>query len=143
MMPPASKPFYAAISLMILLPLLVVLANGICMLLYDVRTLQMQKVDNIFHILGGFSVCLTSAGFLWHLVHRKTIVLQDKKVFYALVFGFLCFTIIGWEIFEYLVLHPYEFLTYDDTISDMVCGIVGGAVAIFFLQQPTFEQNAM
>ena len=98
--------------------------------------LEEYKIDNVVHGFGGGSACLSSAGVLWHLVHRQIIKLQDENVFRLLVFGFLSFVIIGWEIFEYIVFYPDEFLTYTDTISDMICGLIGGLFAMYFLRKP-------
>ena len=111
-------------------------ANEILASLFGVRTLDENKIDNIFHELGSVSVYLSSAGVLWHLVRREIITLQDENVFRFLVFGFLCFVVIGWEILEYIVLHPFEFLTYADTISDMICGLIGGLFAMLFFRKP-------
>ena len=100
-------------------------ANEILASLFGVRTLDKNKIDNIFHGLGSVSVYLSSAGVLWHLVRRKVISLQDENVFRFLVFGSLCLVVIGWELLEYLVYYPVYFLTYVDTISDMICGLIG------------------
>ena len=89
-------------------------------------------IDNIFHLLGGMVISTSTAGVLWHLIQRKIIVLQDAKVFCFLVFGFLCFVVISWEIYEYIVLYPMEFMTYGDLIVDMICGLIGGSIALIF-----------
>ena len=56
------------------------------------------------------------------------------------VFGCVCFVVIGWEIFEYVIYHPFEFLTYGDTIADMVCGLFGGAFAVCTLRFMSFNK---
>ena len=89
-------------------------------------------IDNIFHLFGGMSVSISTAGILWHLIQRKIIVLQDAKVFGFLVFGFLCFVVISWEIFEYIVFYPMEYMIYADLIVDMIFGLIGGSIALFF-----------
>ena len=89
-------------------------------------------IDNLSHLFGGMSISISTAGVLWHLVYRKIIVLQDSKVFGFLIFGFLCFVVISWEIYEYIVFYPDEYMTYTDLIVDMVCGLIGGLIVIFF-----------
>ena len=78
---------------------------------------------------------MSTSGVLWHLIHRELIVLQDEKVFRFLVFGFLCFIVISWELFEYIVFYPDIYLTYTDTISDMICGLIGGLFVMFFIRR--------
>ena len=94
-----------------------------------------SPTDIIFHVLGGASISMSTSGVLWHLIHRELIVLQDVKVFRFLVFGFLCFIVISWELLEYIVLYPDEYLTYTDTISDMICGLIGGLFVMFFIRR--------
>ena len=89
-------------------------------------------VDKIFHLFGGISVSISAAGVLWQLLQRRIIVLQDKIVFGLLVFGFLCFVVINWEIYEYIVFYPMEYMTYADLIVDMICGLIGGLIALLF-----------
>ena len=136
------KPFYSSLATIVCLPLVVFVINGILVLLFGVGTLEEKKIDNILHGFGGLSVCFSSAGVLWHLVRREIITLQDENVFRCLVFGFLCFVVIGWEILEYIIFYPFEFLTYADTISDMICGLIGGLFAMLFFRKPVLGKNA-
>ena len=138
----SKKPFYASITTIVFLPLVVFFICGILIFLFGMRTFEENKIDSIVHGFGGGSACLSSAGVLWHLARREIITLQDENVFRFLVFGFLCFVIIGWEIFEYIVLYPFEFLTYTDTISDMICGLIGGLVAMLFFRKPVLGKNS-
>ena len=135
------KHFYSSITIIIGLPLLLFLANVIFILLFGIRTVHENKIDNIFHGFGGVSVVLSSAGVLWHLVRRRIITLRDEKVFRLLVFGFLCFVVISWEILEYIIFYPHETLTYSDTISDMTCGLIGGLFAMLFIRRPILDKN--
>ena len=125
------KPFYSSIKIIVLLPLLVFLVDMAYKYIFGEETYNVYNVDNISHLFGGISIFISTAGVLWNLVHRDIIVLQDSKVFCFLVFGFLCFVIISWEIYEYIVFYPMEYMTYDDLITDMICGLVGGLIAIF------------
>lgn len=117
-------------------------ANEILASLLEVRTLDKNKIDNIFQGLGGVSVYLSSVGVLWDLERRKVITLQDENVFRFLVFGSPCFVVIGWELLEYLVYYPVYFLTYVDTISDMICGLIGGVFTMLFLRRPILGKNS-
>ena len=137
----SSRPFYSSISIIILLPLAVFLISVILMFVFGHRALVENRIDNILHGFGGASICLSSAGVLWHLMRRKIITLQDGNVFRFLVFGFLCFVVIGWEILEYVILYPHEFLTYADTISDMISGLIGGLFAVPVFRKTVFRMN--
>mgnify|MGYP004228695227 CR=1 FL=1 len=95
--------------------------------------MEEARIDKLFHVLGGVSICFSAAGVLWHLAHRKVIALQDVQVLRALVFGFVCFAVINWEIYEYIIIE-HERMTYSDTITDMICGLIGGLVAIIFVR---------
>jgi hypothetical protein len=126
------KPCYSSIKIIVLLPLLVFFADMIYKYFFGEETYNVYMIDNIFHLLGGMVISTSTAGVLWHLIQRKIIVLQDAKVFCFLVFGFLCFVVISWEIYEYIVLYPMEYMTYADLIVDMICGIMGGLISLFF-----------
>ena len=138
----ARKPFYSSITIIVLLPLAVFFINGILIFVVETRTLVEYKIDNIIHVFGGASICLSSAGILCHLMHRKIITLQDENVFRFLVFGFLCFVVIGWETLEYVIFYPHEFLTYTDTISDMICGLIGGLFTVPFFRKAVLAMNS-
>ena len=126
------KPYYFSIKIIVLLPLLVFLVDMAYKYIFGEETYNVYKIDNISHLFGGISVFISTAGILWHLVHREIIVLQDSKVFGFLVFGFLCFVIISWEIYEYIFLYPHKNMTYTDLIVDMICGLIGGLIALLF-----------
>ena len=130
-----TKPYYSSITI-IILPLIIFLVNQSSLFLFGEKFTSTNPTDIIFHLLGGVSIYLASAGVIWHLVCRKTIILHDENVFRFLAFGVLCFAVIGWEVLEYVVYHPFEFLTYTDTISDMICGLIGGFFSIFLIRNP-------
>ena len=137
----SKKPFYSSITIIVFLPLAVFFICGI-LILFGMSPLEENKIDNVVHGFGGGSACLSSAGVLWHLVRRKVIALQDENVFRFLVFGSLCFVVIGWELLEYLVYYTVCFLTYVDTISDMICGLIGGVFTMLFLRRPILGKNS-
>ena len=126
------KPYFASIKIIILIPLLVYFGHIVYKHYFGEETFHLYMVDKIFHLFGGIGISISSAGVLWQLVQRKIIVLQDKIVFGLLVFGFLCFVIISWEIYEYIVLYPDKYMTYSDLIIDMICGLIGGVIALLF-----------
>ena len=126
------KPYYSSIKIIVLFPLLVFILDMAYKYIFGEETYNVYNVDNISHLFGGISISISTAGVLWHLIQRKIIVLQDAKVFDFLVFGFLCFVVISWEIYEYIVFYPMEYMTYTDLIVDMICGLIGGLMALFF-----------
>ena len=126
------KPYYSSIKIIVLMPLLVLFFDMAYKNIFSEKIYNIYMIDNIFHLLGGMVISTSTAGVLWHLIQRKIIVLQDAKVFCFLVFGFLCFVVISWEIFEYIVFYPMEYMTYADLIVDMICGIMGGLISLFF-----------
>ena len=132
------KPFYSKIATIIFLLPLIFSLNVALVIIYGHETLDENKIDKVFHILGGVSISLSAAGVLWHLIHQNKIQLQDANVFRALVFGIVCFAVIGWEVFEYFSFFPLfpNVVSYSDTIIDMICGLAGGLFAMYFVRRP-------
>jgi len=129
------KPYYSSIKIIVMIPLIVFIGAYVYEYIFGKESFNVYMVDKIFHILGGIGVSISAAGVLWQLLRRKIIVLQDEIVFGLLVFGFLCFVIISWEIYEYIFLYPEKYMTYTDLIIDMICGLVGGLIALIFCIQ--------
>ena len=127
------KPYFASIKIIVLIPLIVFFGQIVYKYFFGDETYNLYMVDKIFHFFGGMSISISTAGVLWHLIHREIIVLQDEIVFGFLVFGFLCFVIISWEIYEYIVFYPHKYMTYTDLIVDMICGLIGGLITLLFL----------
>ena len=125
-------PSYSSIKIIVLMPLLVFFGAFVYGYIFGEETYNVYMVDKIFHFLGGIGISISTAGVLLQLLRRKIIVLQDEIVFGFLVFGFLCFVIISWEIYEYIVLYPDKYMTYTDLIVDMICGLIGGVIALLF-----------
>jgi hypothetical protein len=107
--------------------------NGILIFIFGIRTLDENRIDKLFHVFGGMIISISIAGFLWHLMVREIIVLQDENVFCLLVFGFLCFLVISWEVFEYVFIPIFQENPYSDAIIDMICGLIGGLFTIIFV----------
>ena len=131
------KPFYSSITVIVLLPILIFFLAIIFLIVFGMKTVDENRIDKVFHFLGAVSIYFSAAGVLWHLMRRKIIALQDANVFRMFVYGFLCFVVISWEILEYIVDIGPEYLTYSDTVTDMICGLIGGLFAMFFIRRPT------
>ena len=126
------KPYFASIKIIVLIPLIVFFGQIVYKYFFGDETYNLYMVDKIFHFVGGVGISISSAGVLWNLLRREIIVLQDEIVFRFLVFGFLCFVVISWEIYEYIVLYPDKYMTYADLIVDMICGLIGGLIAFLY-----------
>jgi len=127
------NPFFSSVKVIILMPLLLFLLNGAMIYYLGFDTIVKTNLDKILHILGGVCVSFSASGVVWNLVHRNVLDIQDSMVFRLLVFGSLCFAVVSWEILEYLVGIGSEYLTYQDTILDMICGISGGCLVLPFV----------
>jgi hypothetical protein len=139
----SKKPFYSSKTIIILFPLLVFLLNIALVPLFGAKVLDEYRIDKIFHVVGGVAISVSIAGVLWHLVSRGIIGLQEIMMLRFLVFGFLCFVVISWEIAEYIFLFPVypEYVAssssaYSDTVTDMIWGLVGGLFAMFLIRRP-------
>ena len=106
------------------------------MVVLGIKTVDENRIDKVLHILGAISINFSIAGILRHLLRRKIIELQDANVFRILVFGFVCFAIISWEILGYVLEIGLEYGTYSDTVTDMICGLIGGLFAMCTIQRP-------
>ena len=126
------KPYYSSIKIIVLMPLLVYFSSKLFSNIFGEETFHLYMVDKIFHLFGGVSISISAAGVLWQLLRRGIIVIQDEIVFGCLVFGFLCFVIISWEIYEYIAFYPRKYMTYTDLIVDMIFGLIGGLIALLF-----------
>ena len=126
------KPYFSSLKIIVLVPLLVFFGQIVYIHFFGKETYNFYMVDKIFHLFGGIGISISSAGVLWNLLRREIIVLQDEIVFRFLVFGFLCFVVISWEIYEYIVLYPDKYMTYADLIIDMICGLIGGIFSLLF-----------
>ena len=54
-----------------------------------------NKIDKIYHIMGGYIISFSIAGILWHYVRYKMIATLDTNIFQTLVFGIVCFAVIS------------------------------------------------
>ncbi len=92
--------------------------------------------DVFMHGLGGGLFVITLAGLVWHvwLKKRKGIPPRPMGIKAGLVAGLLLASVF-WEIFEVAFnLTPNWTQSVADTALDMVCAVVGGAIALCFIR---------
>ena len=129
------KPYYSSITVIILVPLLVFIGAIVYQFAFGEEIYNVYMVDKLFHIIGGVSITISAAGIVWNVSRIRSVDIQDRLLFVILIFGLLCFVVISWEILEYIVLYPDKYMTYTDLIIDMICGLLGGVLALLFCLQ--------
>jgi hypothetical protein len=83
--------------------------------------------DIMMHFLGGLWVGVT---FLWAYILVFRGDGSNQKKFFWMSFGVILLTIISWEVFELFIQNNISDRNFfADTSSDMLLGMVGGAVA--------------
>ena len=117
------------------MPLVVFFVAIILRYILGAEIINEYKIDDILHIIGGVIISFSIAGILRHLLGRSILTYQDDKTFLALIFGFVCFVVITWELFEYFTDFDPEYLTYSDTITDMIYGLIGGLIGMIFIRK--------
>ena len=135
------KPFYSSITIILLMPLMVFFIAIALTYYFGADIINEYKIDKIIHIIGGVIISFSIAGILRHFSDRAIITLQDKNMFLVIVFGLVCFAVITWEIFEYFIDFEPEYLTYSDTITDMIYGLIGGLFGILFIRRSVFIKH--
>ena len=131
----STQPLYSTRTIIVLLPLAVFIVNIFLTYFLGMEVIDENRIDKILHCVGGVSISLAIGGIVWRCTQRKIIDIRDANVFRLVVFGCMCFAVITWEILEYIIYYEPKYLTYSDTITDMVCGLIGGLLAnIFFLR---------
>ena len=138
----SEKPLYSSITTIILLPLMVFFINIAFIYFLGSKSINGNMIDKVLHILGGVIISFSIAGIWWHLFHREIIVWQNIIIFRLLVFGFLSFVVIIWEILEYIIDFEPIYLTHSDTITDMICGLIGGLLAMLFFRRSVLGKNS-
>ena len=119
---------YFSSKFIIFLPLIVLVFNQSLVYFYGIEKIGINPIANIFHFFGGLSIVLSSVGIMSHLHNKNLININCFFIFYCMMIGALCFSIIMWEIYEFVFVYPYypEYLGYEDTIIDMILGFSGG-----------------
>jgi len=131
-------PLYSSLLVIILIPFAIFLLNFVLIYFFGTKILEQYRVGVLFHLFGGLSISFSSAGVIWNLAEKEIIRLEDLNVFRGLIFGCVCFAVIGWEVLEYVVPIDPKYLTYSysDTINDMCFGVIGGLVSLLFIRGP-------
>ena len=135
----SKQPYCSSIAIIILLPLTVFSMNIILIFFVGMKVVNETILDLLLHTLGGISISISIAGVLWHLAHRRIIVVHDVAIYRVLVFGLVCFVVICWELLEFILYTHPDILTYPDTITDMCCGLVGGLLGMFSIPRSVCE----
>ena len=137
----ANNPYYDSLWVIIGAPLMVLAINTFIVILMGVDKYDQLGIDHVVHLIGGAGVAMSTAGLLLRLSRRGLIQLVDVNLFRLTVLGILSLVIIGWEIFEYLLFvfdlfsHWFGENIYTDTVVDMICGLLGGAVVMLTLDK--------
>lgn len=97
--------------------------------------------DMFMHTLGGIFLAVFSATVFSGFI-KKTSALKTFLLLLSIVFaiGF------AWEIFEYvvqfLIRGSIQIANVPDSISDMLCDIVGGVIGFFFVLSQKRRYNS-
>ncbi len=90
-------------------------------------------LDIVMHILGGFLTVLIIVGIAEKInIYKKLSI--NKKFFFVLFWLFL--VTVSWEFFEFFIENVNPSIGYaywNDTLSDMVAGLLGGSLAFIFV----------
>ena len=92
--------------------------------------------DVFMHCLGGGLFVISLAGSIWHvwLKKRGDRMLRPVAIKAGLIAGLLLASII-WEIAEVMFnMTPNWTQSVVDTVFDMVCALVGAAIALCFIR---------
>jgi hypothetical protein len=86
-------------------------------------------IDIPMHFLGGFSVAYMIVLFLRFWKEEKLITINSKIIFILIIVCAVSFIAVLWEFWEYLmdlIFKTNFILSLEDTLSDLVMGILGG-----------------
>ena len=92
--------------------------------------------DMFLHGLGGMTVVFSLAGVLWHLELTGWFD-PANQLFRSQIslLGGLLLLSIGWEFLEvWLNMTPNWIQSRQDTVTDMLCALIGGLIALLFIQ---------
>ena len=101
---------------------------------------SIAQFDMWMHTLGGVFLALF-AGALWS---RKVSRLSIGHTI-AFVLGFVIVVGVGWEVFEYIVQYLIKgsvLAHFADSVSDLVCDIVGGVIGLCFVLRAKARYNS-
>lgn len=96
--------------------------------------------DMLMHTLGGVFLALLAG-----VMARKAMQREHRGETIVSILIFVLVLSVGWEIFEYIVqvlIKPEPFVNIPDTISDLVCDMVGGTIGVFFVLRAKKRYNS-
>lgn len=134
-------PYFGSAWVIIFAPIFVLIVNTSIVIIIGVSRYDEIGADNIMHFLGGAAATMFSAGILWRLMQCKIIRIVNIYCFRLLVLGMLSAIIMSWEILEYILQATGYLsywlgqLTYTDTVTDMILGLIGGTLVIFTIKR--------
>jgi len=112
------------------LPAVVFLAHVVCAHVVDVYRLW-PPVDIPLHFAGGFAIAFFISGTLETLGDENVVRRPDWIVHLLLTFGLTCAAALFWEFAEWTADRALGMscqLGLDDTMGDMLMGVIGGIV---------------
>jgi hypothetical protein len=111
------------------LPIAVFLAHEICAHVIDAYRIW-PSVDIPLHLLGGFAIAYFSSGAVRVFAERGLIREPDPLVHVMLVLALACTAAVFWEFAEWTAdraIGTGSQLGLDDTMLDLLMGVLGGA----------------
>ena len=112
------------------LPIAVFLLHEICAHVVDGYTLW-PPVDIPLHLFGGFAIAFFSSGVIIAFADHEVIEHPHALIHAALVFSVACTVAVFWEFAEWTADHTLGTscqIGLDDTILDLLMGVLGGGV---------------
>jgi hypothetical protein len=87
--------------------------------------------DMVMHTAGGVFLAL----LLGSHFHKQLYKMTMKESIVVLLLGVFIIGL-GWEYFEYIVqviVKPVSFADFADSISDVICDMIGGIIGTYFV----------
>ncbi len=110
------------------LPLSVLLAHEVCAHVIDGYR-RWPSVDIPLHFFGGLAIAFFVSGTISVFTERRIIQSPEPVIRFLLMFGLTCAAAMFWEFAEWTADHTIGTtcqLGLDDTVGDMVVGVLGG-----------------
>lgn len=103
-----------------------------------------SQIDIPLHLAGGFAVGMLAIAILTDLRKRKKLGAAPRWFDYLFTVGFVTLVAVLWEFHEFLLDHMLIWLNHfeksqtsiNDTMDDLLNGLVGGTVAFFCFHKP-------
>ena len=111
------------------LPIAVFLLHEICAHVVDAYHVW-PPIDIPLHLLGGFAIAFFVSSAIQVFAERGLIEKPNAFLHLVLVFALACTAAVFWELAEWTADHTIGTtcqIGLDDTILDLLMGVVGGA----------------